>query len=227
MRGMAVIFALAALGFTGLAAAQSSQDEQILKQGAGGGTETAPPAVEEDEISSTYSSIGVQKVHAKFDNVKDAINLDIVAYGFRIPTVPWLGVELNIGFTFLPGQIDTNGSGSGSAGTCFPGTMLPPGCIPPSPGNTASSSTDFSATNIGASVVLRSPGTFFVMGKYGYRYLNTSLDELRNDRSGTQYAGGVGYRWNKKGSYVEFGYTKIADKIDALGFSLSYTYGRR
>ena len=225
MRGMAVIFALAGLVFTGLAAAQSSQDEQILKQGAGGGTEAAPPAVEEDEISSTYSSIGVQKVHAKFDNVKDAINLDIVAYGFRIPTVPWLGVELNIGFTFLPGQIDTSTTTGGGGGGALCGLPGQPPCPPP--GNTASSSTDFSATNIGASAVLRSPGTFFVMGKYGYRYLNTSLDELRNDRSGTQYAGGVGYRWNKKGSYVEFGYTKIADKIDALGFSLSYTYGRR
>jgi hypothetical protein len=227
MRAVMVIVVLAVLAFAGAAAAQSSssQDEQILKQGTpSGGTEAAPPAVEDEEISSTYSSIGVQQVHAKFDNVKDAINIDMVAFGFRIPTVPWVGVELNLGFTFAPGQIDTSSTTGGGGGGALCGLPGQPACPPP--GNTASSSTDFTATDIGASLVLRSPGTFFVVGKYGYRYLNTSLTELQNDRSGSQYAAGVGYRWNKKGSYAEFGYTKIADKIDALGFSLSYSYGR-
>lgn len=224
MRAVLIVMALVSLGIPGVTAAQSSssQDEQILKQDApSGGTEAAPPAVEDEELSTTYSSIGVQKVHAKFDNVKDAINVDIVAFGFRIPTVPWVGVELNLGFTFLPGQIDKSSSSGGT--TCPP---LDPFCTP-SGGNAATSQGDFQATNIGANLVLRSPGKFFVVGKYGYRYLNTSLDQLVNDRSGTQYTAGVGYRWNKKGSYVELGYNKIADKIDALGFSVSYSYDRR
>jgi len=189
------------------------------------GTDTGAPPVE-DELSTTYSSIGLQKISTKFSNVKDAINLDFTMIGFRIPPAPWLAIELNLGFTMIPGQIDQNAATGGNPGTCItPG--FPPGCTPPTPGTTATSSSDFSATTAGVFGVLRSPGNWFVMGKAGYRYLNTSIDELSNDRSGSAWGAGIGYRWNKKGSYAELGYTRFSSEIHGIGFSLSYSYDRR
>ncbi len=65
------------------------------------------------------------------------------------------------------------------------------------------------------------------MGKVGYRYLNTNLPELQENRSGSAWGAGVGYRWNKKGSYAELGYTKYSEDLDAIGFAISYSYERR
>lgn len=224
MRAAMIGMMLAALGLSGSAYAQhtSGQDEQILQQGStsgSGGTEPAPPMVEDEEMSTTYSTIGLQKVAADFDNVKDAINLDFTMIGFRIPTINWFAIELNLGFTMAPGQItqSTTSTGTGCGG------LLQPPCT----SNTATSQSDFTTTTVGAFGVLRSPGSVYVMGKAGYRYMNTSLDQLQNDRSGTAWGAGIGYRWNKKGSFAELGYTKIADKISGIGFSISYSYDRR
>ena len=223
MRAATIGMMLAALGLSGTAYAQhsSGQDEQILQQGSSsgsGGTEPAPPMVEDEEMSTTYSTIGLQKVSADFDNVKDAINLDFTMIGFRIPTINWFAIELNLGFTMAPGQIDQ----SGSSGTTCP--ITDPFCTPSS--GSASSQSDFTTTTVGAFGVVRSPGSVYAMGKAGYRYMNTSIDQLQNDRSGTAWGAGIGYRWNKKGSFAELGYTKIADKISGIGFSISYSYDR-
>lgn len=238
---------LAVLGFAaGAASAQQSQDDKsIMNQpssssgssGSSGsssssdsstGTDTGAPPVE-DELSTTYSSIGLEKITAKnFDNVKDAINLNFTMIGFRIPPAPWFAIELNLGFTMIPGQIDPNSGTPGNPGTCVPpDSGLPPGCIPSTPGTQATGSGDFSATTAGVFGVLRSTGSVFAMGKYGYRYLSTSIDQLQNDRSGNAWGAGIGYRWNKKGSYAEFGYTHYSSELSALGFSLSYSYDRR
>jgi hypothetical protein len=219
------LVALAATLLAAPAAFAQSEDEKILEQG---GTTTPPPASDDGdyELSTTYSSIGLQKVAADFENVEDAINLDITMIGFRIPTVPWFGIELNLGFTMAPGQIDPNGGTPGDPGNCVL-PDFPPGCTPATEGTAATGSGDFTSTNIGAFAVLRSTGSLFAMGKLGYRYMNTSIEQLQDDRSGTAYGLGVGYRWNKKGSYAEFGYTKWAEKIDALGISISYSYDRR
>lgn len=207
-------------------AQQGSQDEQILQQKSG--TETPPPVEQQDEeeLSTTYSSIGLQKVHLKIDGVdtKDPVNLDITLIGFRIPTVPWFGVELNLGFTMIPGQYTTYSGGA-------PGT--PVGCGPlgtdPCPATPGSPdpSQDLAATTAAAWGVFRSTGKFFAMGKLGYRYISTNLTHYPDTRTGSAWGGGIGYRWNRKGSYAEFGYTKYTSDIDALGFTVSYSYGQR
>lgn len=229
VNGLAVALA-AALVLAAAPAAAQSEDESILRQDdtPSSGTSMPPPEEEQEELSTTYSSIGLQKVSADFENVEDAINLDVTLIGFRIPTVQWFGVELNASFTMAPGQIDPDAGTPDDPGTCVPpDSGFPPGCRPSTPGTQATGEGDFATTAIGAFAVLRSPGKFFAMGKYGYRYLNTSIDQLQDDRSGDAYGVGIGYRWNKKGSYAELGYTKFAEKIDGIGFSISYTYDRR
>lgn len=222
MRALIAVSFLLTFAVAVPAAAQTtgSQDEKIMRDGSAGGTDTAPPMVDDEEISPTYSSIGVQKVAADFDNVKDSINLDFTLIGFRIPTVPWAAVELNLGGTIAPGQVDQTSS---SGGTTCP--IIDPFCTP-SEGTTATSQGDFQSSFVGLFGVFRSTGKFFVMGKYGYRYLNTSIDQLVDDRSGSAYGAGVGYRWNRKGSYVELGYTKLGKKVSGIGLSISYSYDR-
>ena len=225
-----VLALAAALALAAGPAAAQSEDESILRQDdtPTGGTSMPPPEEEREELSTTYSSIGLQKVTADFANVDDALNIDVTLIGFRIPTVPWFGVELNGSFTMAPGQIDPNAGTPDDPGTCVPpDSGFPPGCTPSTPGTQATAAGDFTSTVIGAYAVLRSPGSFFVVGKYGYRYLNTSIEQLQDDRSGNAYSAGVGYRWNRKGSYAELGYTKVADKIDGIGFTISYSYERR
>ncbi|MBI3171623.1 MAG: hypothetical protein HYZ32_03410 [Hydrocarboniphaga effusa] len=203
---------------------EAQSDEEIMETvPVEEGTDSEPPP-EDEELSTTYSSIGLNKISTNFDNVDDAVNLDITLIGFRIPTVPWFGVELNLGFTMIPGQItETTPGSSGSVIGCGPLGLDP--C--PATGSSTTSSGDFGVNTVGAFGVFRSTGTFFAMGKVGYRYLSTNLPELQENRSGSAWGAGVGYRWNKKGSYAELGYLKLSDDVKALGFAVSYSYERR
>lgn len=164
----------------------------------------------------TYSSIGLSRISTSFDNVKEAIALD-AAMGFRLPNVQWFGVELNLGFTIIPGEVEraTNSTGASCGG------LLQPPCET----NQTVTQDDFNAFNLGVFAVLRSPGKVFGMGKIGYRYINTSLPELDEERSGTAWGAGFGYRYNDRGGYAELQYTKISDDLDAIGFSLGYGFG--
>jgi hypothetical protein len=188
-----------------------------------GGTSMPASSSDDDyELSSTYSSIGLQKValDVRGYDTKDPVNLDITLIGFRIPTVPWFGVELNLGFTMIPGEISASTSGSAGSGIC-PGPL----CVPGSSGS--SSKQDIGMTTASAFAVVRSTGSVFAMGKLGYRYLGSSIQGFPENRTGDAWGAGVGYRWNKKGSYAEFGYTHYSSEVTALGFSLSYSYERR
>lgn len=232
MRRLAIqlgfIFALVA-GAAG--AQQSQQDRDIMNQGSSssssnssstsGGTDTGAPPVE-SELSTTYSSIGLQKMHVKASgvDVKDPVNLDFTMIGFRIPPAPWFAVELNLGFTMIPGQV--NSSSSGSPGTCTD----PLGIFCGSSSGGSNGQNDLSLTTAGVFAVFRSTGSWFGMGKVGYRYINSSIDGFPENRSGNAYGAGVGYRWNKKGSYAEIGYTHYSSEISAIGFSVSYSYDR-
>lgn len=220
-----VLALAAALTLAAGPAAAQSEDESILRDDtSSSGTSMPPPEEEQEELSTTYSSIGLQKVSADFENVEDAINLDITLIGFRIPTVSWFGVELNLGFTMIPGEIKTTSSSGGGGGGVLCGL---PGQPPCPEGTVSASEGDFTATTLGAFAVVRSPGKFFGMGKLGYRYVNSNIDQLNQERSGSGWGAGVGYRWNKKGSYAELGYTKYNDLLDGIGFSISYSYDRR
>ena len=154
-------------------------------------------------------------------DVKDAVNLDFTLIGFRVPPAPWFAIELNLGFTMIPGQIKQSGS---SSTTC---PIFPPDPFCNATGGSAGSEADIGVQTIGAFAVLRSPGSVFAMGKLGYRYTSTNIDGFPKERTGNAYGAGIGYRWNKKGSYAEFGYTHYSDEITGLGFSLSYSYDRR
>lgn len=183
------------------------------------GTEVPPP---NEEQSLLYSAIGAALVSADFKNVKDAVTLDITLIGFRLPNLSWLGIELNFGTTILPGQVTEVEPGEPGA---------PTGCgtlgLEPCPGEPGTSSeSDFAANYGGLYAVVRSPTRFYGMAKLGYRYADTNLPELAEDRSGSAWGIGGGYRFGASG-FAELQYTQITDDLTATGLQVTYGFGRR
>ena len=173
--------------------------------------------------SVTYTGIGLTRVSTDFDNLKDAVNLQLVL-GFRVPTFDWFGAEVEIGTTIIPGENESNTSSGGGGGAC--GGILQPPC-PPGTTNTQDLD-ELQMNNIAAYAVFRSPGRLYGMGKIGYRYVNASIEELmEDDRSGTAWGAGAGYRWGETLSGVELFYTKFSDRIDYIGFTLNYGFDGR
>jgi hypothetical protein len=224
-----------ALGL-GAGAAMAQDDQSILEESnrpPEGGTTNAPPP--EEESSVTYSGIGLSRVQTEFENLEDAVNLDL-AIGMRVPAVRWIGAEINLSFTIVPGENTGAPPGvAGAEGTCFiDNPPTPPGCTPEGQGAAATgtytrSQNDLQMNNVGVFVVLRSPTKFYALGKYGYRYINSSIEEIQqgDDKSGTAYAVGGGWRWGEGLSGVEIAYTKYSDQIDYWGFNIAYGFGQR
>lgn len=210
----------------GLAAAQDgaateSEDEAILEEHADE-RETAPPAEDEpEELPAIYSALGVQKLGTDIEGVTDAVNLDITVVGFRVPTVPWFGIELNLSTTFIPGEVRESATTPGSEDCVIPPFI---GCTS-SGGETITAEDNYGVNALGIYLVGRSPGKFFATGKLGYRYIDTNLFDL-DEKTGNAWSIGGGYRWKDDGSYVELLYTKLSDEFDALGFGISYSYDR-
>jgi hypothetical protein len=187
------------------------------------GTREAPPVEDETDESVTYSGIGLSYVGTDFDNVDDAINLGVVI-GFRIPTVNIFAVELELSTTVIPGQIDSQSCSTSGGGGGFP--IIGGGSSPQT--TCVRSQNDFGTNSAGVYAVLRSPGRFYAMGKIGTRYVTTSIEELDDERGGSAYAGGIGYRWNpRKNNGVELFYNKFSDSLDMIGFSVAYGFGGR
>lgn len=198
---------------------EAQSDEEILETVPvdEGGTDSESPPDEDLDEQVFYSGIGLSKVSSGFDNLEDAVNLDVVL-GFRIPTVPWVGIEIDLGQTVIPGENKRSNSSSGG-GSC--GGVFDPitGCTP-TPGQTTTNDTDeFGMQALGASLVLKSTGKFYALGRLGYRYVATSIDELNVNRSGTGFGVGAGYRWGKGLSGVQIQYQQLSDDIDAIGIT--------
>ena len=51
--------------------------------------------------------------------------------------------------------------------------------------------------------------------------------ELDEDRSGSMWSLGFGYRWNTRGSFIEVQYTKNSADLWAVGFEVAFGYSRR
>lgn len=164
----------------------------------------------------TYSGIGLSRVSTDFDNIDSAVNLGAVL-GLRVPTISWISAEIDFTATIIPGE-NQGGGGAVVGGNC--GGLLQPPC----PGNNTASGEDFAMNGIGVSGVLRSPGRFFGTAKYGYRYLQSTLRELDEERSGAAWSVGGGWRWGESLSGVELLYTNYAEGIDFIALALTFGF---
>jgi hypothetical protein len=234
------IVLVAALGLAAPGLSAQSQDEDIL-QGPEGGTEQAPPARtdsdEELDEQVFYSGLGVGRVESDFQNLGEAINLEIVL-GFRIPTVKWFGIEIDIGQTIIPGENKTEEQSSfGGGGTeCLidPSPLdpdgFPNGCTPSgsggSPQTVSQDPDELAMQALGISAAVKTTGRFYFLGKLGYRYVATSIDELNENRSGTGFGVGAGYRWGRGLSGVELSYKELSEDLDSLSLVFFARFNR-
>lgn len=178
----------------------------------------------------TYSSIGLTRASTDFDNLGKPINLGAVL-GIRVPTLDFISAEIDLSTTIIPGENDGRTASGGNLGGGGGGGILDPifggggdeGSGAPS-GNFTRRADDLFLNTVGVFGVLRSPGEFYAVGKYGYRYINSSIEELQEEASGTAYAIGGGYRYGSDGG-VELTYSRYSDLIDYISLVVTYGFG--
>lgn len=207
---------------------EGEEDVQAHDEEAGIGTETPEDEEAPREESITYSGIGLSRVETPYENLEPATNLDL-QLGIRVPAVRWISAEINFSFTIIPGE-NTNPGGSGGSGlgSCPPlDPFCDPGASDGSVPRETRSQNDLQMNNIGVFAVLRSPGRFYAMGKYGYRYVNTSIEEIQesDDKSGDAWAIGGGWRWSKGLSGIELVYCEYSSHLEYYGFNIAYGFG--
>lgn len=207
------VFAALVLWLPGAQA--QTEDEEILEESADAPSPRQSKRDEElddEDLDAQvfYSGMGIERVSTDFDNLGEATNLAAVL-GFRVPTFPWVGLEIDIAQTIIPGENDNT---SGSDTTCPP---LDPFCTPTA--GTTADTDEFAMQALGLSLVFKTRGRFYFSGRYGYRYLATSIDELNEDRSHSGPGVGVGYRWGKGLSGVELGYKELGKDVEAIGLT--------
>lgn len=178
----------------------------------------------------TYSSIGLTRVSTDFDNLGKPINLSAVL-GIRVPTLEFISAEIDLSTTLIPGENDGRTASSGGTLGGGNGGILDPifgggaddgGEAPV--GNFTQRPDDLLLNTIGVFGVLRSPGDFYAVGKYGFRYIQSSLQEFQEEASGKAYVLGGGYRYNEDGG-VELTYSKYSDLIDYVSLVVTYGFG--
>lgn len=229
---MSIAILAALLGLCAGAAQAQSEDERILEEPKPAAADRARQSREDDELDDEeldekvfYSGFGIGRVESDFVNLDPATNLEAVM-GFRIPTAPWFGLELDLAQTIIPGENQgvsssqpiSNCSGLNEAlGLCTPGGSDP----------ATFDRDEFGMQALGISAVLKTTGRFYVTARYGYRYVYTSIDELNEDRSSNGFGAGVGYRWGKGLSGVELSYRELGEDLDSIGLVFFVRPSRR
>jgi hypothetical protein len=237
LSALVVLLALAAPAAYG-----QSEDEQILQSdpAAAEPSAEAPPEepkqhpkdqdIDDEDLDEQvfYSGMGIDRVSTDFDNLGEATNLQAVL-GFRIPTVRWIGLEVDLGQTLIPGDYRDPRPAQPAGPSCSP--VPTPGCgtaaVPAEKGAFDPEGDEFAMQALGISLALKSTGRFYVMGRYGYRYLATSNEALNENRSGNGFGAGVGYRWGRGLSGVELAYKELADNVESIGLTFYVRSSRR
>lgn len=214
---------IAALALWLPAAHAQTEDEEILEDSAGT-TQQSPrdEALDDEDLDAQvfYSGMSIERVSTDYDNLGEATNIG-AALGFRVPTVPWIGLEIDIAQTIIPGEYRDPDPGSGPTQSCDP--VPTPNCGQPgTPGEKGafdSGGEEFGMQALGIGLAFKSMGKFYVTGKYAWRYIATSNDTVNEERSSNGIGFGVGYRWGKGLSGVELGYKELAKDVEAIGLT--------
>ena len=108
----------------------------------------------------------------------------------------WAAVELELGTTVVSGDVSTNPD------------------------------RHFSLQHGAVFGVLRSPGVVYGMGRIGYQYINTGLEELNGRHNGSAWSLGAGWRFRPKSAAgAELLYTHVSNDVHYWGLRLNYGFG--
>lgn len=182
----------------------------------------------------TYSALRLTSAQADFDNLDRAVNLGFTL-GINIPALSFLAAEIDLSTTLIPGENRGTGSitggGGGGGGGGFPIDPLDPlgggggeegdgGSA--SPANNTSDPDDLRLSTVGIFAVGRTPGRYFGSARLGYRFVESSINELNENQSGSAWGLGMGYRYGEAGGAVELTYSQYGSDLSYLSLAISY-----
>lgn len=95
-----------------------------------------------------------------------------------------------------------------------------------SSGDVSGSGRHFSLQHGAVFGVLRSPGIVYGLGRIGYQYINTGLDQFNGKHSGVAWSAGAGWRIRHDSAVgAELLYTRVSNGLDYWGLRLNYGFG--
>lgn len=198
------------------------------------------PALADDDDSKaeknpddpTYSSFRLTQATADFDNLDPGFNLGYTL-GFRLPTIEFLSVELDISSTIIPGENSggvsepiVNNDNGGILDPILGGGGDGGGDSSSSTGKNTRSNNELLLNTVGIFGRLETPRSlsdrFFGSVRFGYEYVDSNIPELVEDgRGGSAWGVGLGYRYGKDGR-VELRFTQVAADLRYLGLGVSF-----
>ncbi len=194
--------------------------------------EDAEDAKDKKRDDPTYSAIRLTSVSTDFDNLGSAVNLGFTI-GIKIPKLSFLAAEIDLSSTLIPGEnsgsggVIGGGNGNGS-GSCDPASELLGLCTPNEGGgngggsaNNTSDGDDLRLNTVGIFATGRTPGNFYATGRVGYRFVESTIDELNEEQTGSAWGVGAGYRYSAKG-LVELTYTQYGSDLSYLSLVVAY-----
>lgn len=183
-----------------------------------------PDDGEERSPAGVYSTFGVQRASADFDNLSSAINLHGafgVNFGPIAGTLRGLGLELEFAQTIRPGRnagaaspLPPVGGGNGGLLDGIVGDGNGNNNGNNSPRNTVTGS-DLRMQVLGAYLAYRTPTTVYGVAKLGYAYTDTNIPELDDDRSNFAFQIGGGFRYGRSPIGVELLYARYSSDVSA------------
>ncbi len=201
---------------------------------------TLPAQADKDSKSEknpddpTYSSFRLTQATADFDNLDPGFNLGYTL-GFRLPTIEFLSVELDISSTIIPGEnsggvsepiVSNDGGNGGILDPILGGGDSGGDSSGSSRGKNTRSNNELLLNTVGIFGRLETPRSlserFFGSLRFGYAYVDSSIPELIEDgRGGSAWGVGLGYRYGGDGR-VELRFTQVAADLRYLGLGVSF-----
>ncbi len=194
------------------------------------GTASAAQRTSDDP---TYSGMRLTSVTTDYENLDNAVNLGYTL-GIAIPPLGnMLAAEIDLSTTLIPGE---NSGGTGLAGGGGDGGGQDGGLIGPglgggdgdggggdssSSGQRTRGNEDLRTNSVGIFLSGRTPGQLFGLARAGYRFMQSTVDELNEERSGAAFTLGGGYRYAEDGT-VELSYTRYSDEVDYLSLAVNF-----
>ncbi len=174
--------------------------------------------------SATYTGVGVSRLAADFNNLKDAYDLDAIGGYNIVPSQPWgrISAELNLSVTVSPGknegppQSTTTPGGGGIIGGGG-------GTTTTEEGKFTQSNNDLQAFIFNLQGVYRTPGRFYGIGTAGFGLTNTSIEEIQdNGSTAFTFGGGAGFKFGEETAAVEVIYQRVSEDLQTIGIRFVY-----
>lgn len=187
------------------------------------------------EPNPFYNAFKIQQLKADFDDLDEAFNFGSVVAGFRLPgELKWLGVEIELSQTVIPGENNAQGGlfggggGSGGEDCSDPGEIAGVNCtVTQGSANNSGDTDDFGVLSGGIYAVARSTGQYYVGARAGYSSIFNSSIEVIDGESDFSYGVLAGLRFgnNVDSSSVELEFGEMAADIEVLSLNFITRFG--